>query len=151
MLGECLRHRPCQRDCNRLRICVLASWDNVENHFHCSANALDCDALHYRYCVWRLTLKIERTHLMPSSSWGRIIAAQRYHPKGRKPDFWIVERRACSAPPAAIPSLVVPRATTTALEVRFKQSTHLAMRLPASHMTLSQADPTGSMTPWRQS
>jgi hypothetical protein len=40
--------------------------------------------------------------------------------------------------------------TTTALKARFKPSTHLAVRLPASHMTLSQADPTGSMTPWRQ-
>ena len=28
---------------------------------------------------------------------------------------------------------------------------HLAVRLPASHMTVSQAGPTGSMTPWRQS
>jgi hypothetical protein len=25
----------------------------------------------------------------------------------------------------------------------------LAVRLPASHMTVSQAGPTGSMTPWR--
>jgi hypothetical protein len=40
--------------------------------------------------------------------------------------------------------------TTMALKARFKPSTHLAVRLPASHMTLSQADPTGSMTPWRQ-
>jgi hypothetical protein len=40
--------------------------------------------------------------------------------------------------------------TTAALKARFKPSTHLAVRLPASHMTLSQADPTGSMTPWRQ-
>jgi len=73
MLGECLCHRPCQRDCDRFRIWVLASWNHVENHFHCSAYALDCNALHYRYCVWRLTLKIERTHLMPRSSWGRIM------------------------------------------------------------------------------
>ena len=65
MLGECLCHRPCQRDCDRFRIWVLASWNHVENHFHCSAYALDCNALHYRYCVWRLTLKIERTHLIP--------------------------------------------------------------------------------------
>jgi hypothetical protein len=28
---------------------------------------------------------------------------------------------------------------------------HLAVRLPASHMTVSQAGPTGSMTPWRKS
>ena len=28
---------------------------------------------------------------------------------------------------------------------------HLAVRLPASHMTVSQAGPTGSMTPWQQS
>src|SRR6185503_3936094 len=33
-----------------------------------------------------------------------------------------------------------PRATTTALKARFKPSTHLAVRLPASHMTLSQAE-----------
>jgi hypothetical protein len=73
MLGKCLCHRPCQRDCDRFRIWVLVSWNHVENHFHCSADALDCNALHYRYCVWRLTLKIERTHLMPRSSWGRIM------------------------------------------------------------------------------
>ena len=47
MLGECLCHRPCQRDCDRFRIWVLASWNHVENHFHCSAYALDCNALHY--------------------------------------------------------------------------------------------------------
>jgi hypothetical protein len=34
---------------------------------------------------------------------------------------------------------------------RFKPPAHLAVRLPASHMTVSQAGPTGSMTPWRQS
>src|SRR5262249_24387941 len=28
---------------------------------------------------------------------------------------------------------------------------HLAVRLPTSHMTVSQAGPTGSMTPWRKS
>ena len=32
---------------------------------------------------------------------------------------------------------------------RFKPPAHLAVRLPASHMTVSQAGPTGSMTPWR--
>jgi hypothetical protein len=37
----------------------------------------------------------------------------------------------------------------TALETRFKPPAHLAVRLPASHMTVSQAGPTGSMTPWR--
>jgi hypothetical protein len=46
---------------------------------------------------------------------------------------------------------VTRRPTATALETRFKPPAHLAMRLPASHMTVSQADPTGSMTPWRQS
>ncbi len=80
MLGECLRHRPCQRDCDSLKIWVLASWNNVENHFHPSAYALNCNALHSRYCGWRLTLRIERTHLMPRSSWGRIIAEKEYHP-----------------------------------------------------------------------
>jgi hypothetical protein len=34
---------------------------------------------------------------------------------------------------------------------RFKPPAHLAVRLPTSHMTVSQADPSGSMTPWRQS
>jgi hypothetical protein len=63
MLGECLRHRPCQRDCDSLKIWVLASWNNVENHFHPSAYALNCNALHSRYCGWRLTLRIERIHL----------------------------------------------------------------------------------------
>jgi hypothetical protein len=38
-----------------------------------------------------------------------------------------------------------------ALETRFKPPAHLAVRLPASHMTVSQAGLTGSMTPWRQS
>jgi hypothetical protein len=38
-----------------------------------------------------------------------------------------------------------------ALEARFKPPAHLAVRLPASHMTVGQAGPTGSMTPWRQS
>jgi hypothetical protein len=31
----------------------------------------------------------------------------------------------------------------------FQPPAHLAVRLPASHMTVSQAGPTGSMTPWR--
>jgi hypothetical protein len=79
MLGECLRHRPCQRDCDSLKIWVLASWNNVENHFHPNAYALNCNALHSRYCGWRLTLRIERTHLMPRSSWGRIIVEKEYH------------------------------------------------------------------------
>jgi hypothetical protein len=35
--------------------------------------------------------------------------------------------------------------------MRFKPTSHLAARLAVSHMTVSQADPTGSMTPWRQS
>ena|SRR5436309_5340418 len=42
-------------------------------------------------------------------------------------------------------------AAATALETRFKPPAHLAVRLSASHMTVSQAGPTGSMTPWRQS
>ena len=33
----------------------------------------------------------------------------------------------------------------------FKPPAHLAVRLPTSHMTVSQAGPTGSMTPWRKS
>jgi hypothetical protein len=33
----------------------------------------------------------------------------------------------------------------------FKPPAHLAVWLPASHMTVSHADPTGSMTPWRKS
>jgi hypothetical protein len=35
--------------------------------------------------------------------------------------------------------------------MRFKPPAHLAAQMPASHMTVSQADPTGSMTPWQQS
>jgi hypothetical protein len=87
MLGECLRHRPCQRDRDSLKIWVLASWNNVENHFHPSAYALNCNALHSRYCGWRLTLRIERTHLMPRSSWGRIIAQKEYHARFPFPRF----------------------------------------------------------------
>jgi hypothetical protein len=87
MLGECLRHRPCQRDCDSLKIWVLASWNNVENHFHPSAYALNCNALHSRYCGWRLTLRIERTHLMPRSSSGRIIAQKEYHARFPFPRF----------------------------------------------------------------
>jgi NADPH:quinone reductase-like Zn-dependent oxidoreductase len=37
------------------------------------------------------------------------------------------------------------------LEMQFKPPAHLAAHLPAAHMTASQAGPTGSMTPWRQS
>jgi hypothetical protein len=36
-----------------------------------------------------------------------------------------------------------------ALETRFKPPAHLAVQLPASHMTVSQAGPSGSMTPWQ--
>ena len=41
------------------------------------------------------------------------------------------------------------RGVRPALETLFKPPAHLAVRLPASHMTVSQAGPTGSMTPWR--
>jgi hypothetical protein len=61
------------------QVWILASWNDVENHFYSSAYALDCNAFHYRYCVWRLTSKIERTHLIPRSSWGRIIVEKDYH------------------------------------------------------------------------
>src|SRR6516225_12031218 len=74
----------------------------------------------FRHCVWQLAALVRRP---PMSATNSDPLASQFRGD--------VSRAACDH---------------NGLKARFKPSTHLAVRLPASHMTLSQADPNGSMT-----
>jgi hypothetical protein len=72
--------------------------------------------------------------------------AYRFYEYARYPSLGDLRSAARMVVELSLRSWVLP-----ALETRFKPPAHLAVRLAASHMTVSQAGSTGSMTPWRES